>query len=156
MPISPTSPSSSSLSTLQSSTPALFSSLKPHSHLFPTSSFSYAFNPKKRLSHTRRFRVVSANVTLQSGNGAGAVDATPNTATEKLDSSYYGRQYFPLAAVVGQVYTIHLSLSSILVIKKIYSFLVPNLPLLIEGQLVFNYFVCLLFFGGYTEMGWFL
>jgi magnesium chelatase subunit D len=111
MPISPTSPSSSSLSTLQSSTPALFSSLKPHSHLFPTSSFSYAFNPKKRLSHTRRFRVVAANVTLQSGNGAVAVDATPNTATEKLDSSYYGRQYFPLAAVVGQVYTIHLSLS---------------------------------------------
>jgi magnesium chelatase subunit D len=108
MPISPTSPSSSSLSTLQSSTPALFSSLKPHSHLFPTSSFSYAFNPKKRLSHTRRFRVVAANVTLQSGNGA---VATPNTATEKLDSSYYGRQYFPLAAVVGQVYTIHLSLS---------------------------------------------
>ncbi|KAH8499003.1 hypothetical protein H0E87_017786 [Populus deltoides] len=102
MPFSPTSPSSSSLSTLQSSTPALFSSLKPHSYLFPTSSFSYAFNPKKRLSHTRRFRVVAANVTLQSGNGAVAVDATPNTATEKLDSSYYGRQYFPLAAVVGQ------------------------------------------------------
>jgi magnesium chelatase subunit D len=112
MPFSPTSPSSSSsLSTLQSSTPALFSSLKPHSHLFPTSSFSYAFNPKKRLSHTRRFRVVAANVTLQSGNGA---VATPNTATEKLDSSYYGRQYFPLAAVVGQVYTIiHFSLFNI-------------------------------------------
>lgn len=58
--------------------------------------------PRKKLSHTRRFRVVAANVTLQSGNGAVAVDATPNTSTEKLDSSYYGRQYFPLAAVVGQ------------------------------------------------------
>ncbi|KAJ6345332.1 hypothetical protein OIU78_008077 [Salix suchowensis] len=55
--------------------------------------------PQKRHSHTRRFRVVAANVTLQSGNGA---VATPNTATEKLDSTYYGRQYFPLAAVVGQ------------------------------------------------------
>uniref|UniRef100_A0A6N2L687 Mg-protoporphyrin IX chelatase n=1 Tax=Salix viminalis TaxID=40686 RepID=A0A6N2L687_SALVM len=98
MAFTPPSPSSS-LSILQSSTPALFSSLKPHSLLFPTPSFSHAFSPKKRHSHTRRFRVVAANVTLQSGNGA---VATPNTATEKLDSTYYGRQYFPLAAVVGQ------------------------------------------------------
>ncbi|KAJ6409098.1 hypothetical protein OIU84_008733 [Salix udensis] len=35
--------------------------------------------PKKRHSHTRRFRVVAANVTLQSGNGA---VATPNTTGE--------------------------------------------------------------------------
>ncbi|KAJ6691958.1 MAGNESIUM-CHELATASE SUBUNIT CHLD CHLOROPLASTIC [Salix purpurea] len=98
MAFTPPSPSSS-LSILQSSTPALFSSLKPHSLLFPTPSFSHAFSPKKRHSHTRRFRVVAANVTLQSGNGA---VATPSTATEKLDSTYYGRQYFPLAAVVGQ------------------------------------------------------
>jgi hypothetical protein len=104
------------------------------------------------LSTPRKDTLTVVTVTLESGNGA--VVATPTT--EKLESSSYGRQYFPLAAVVGQVYTIHLSLSSILVIKKIYSFLVPNLPLLIEGQLVFNYFVCLLFFGGYTEMGWFL
>ncbi|KAJ6309996.1 hypothetical protein OIU76_014857 [Salix suchowensis] len=98
MAFTPPSPSSS-LSILQSSTPALFSSLKPHPLLFPTPSLSHAFSPQKRHSHTRRFRVAAANVTLQSGNGA---VATPNTATEKLDSTYYGRQYFPLAAVVGQ------------------------------------------------------
>ncbi|KAJ6385181.1 hypothetical protein OIU77_028387 [Salix suchowensis] len=99
MAFTPPSPSSS-LSILQSSTPALFSSLKPHSPSFsPPLLFLMLSAPKKRHSHTRRFRVAAANVTLQSGNGA---VATPNTATEKLDSTYYGRQYFPLAAVVGQ------------------------------------------------------
>ncbi|KAL3611280.1 hypothetical protein D5086_002300 [Populus alba] len=38
-------------------------------------------------------------VTRESGNGV--VVATPTT--EKLESSSYGRQYFPLAAVVGQI-----------------------------------------------------
>jgi hypothetical protein len=59
------------------------------------------------LSTPRKDTLTVVTVTLESGNGA--VVATPTT--EKLESSSYGRQYFPLAAVVGQVYTIHLSLS---------------------------------------------
>ncbi|CAK7331142.1 unnamed protein product [Dovyalis caffra] len=99
MAFSPTS--TSSLSTFQSSNSTLFYSPKLYSHPFPTSFFSFAFYPKKRHSYTRRFRLfATANVALQSGNGA--VVATPNAATEKLDSSSYGRQYFPLGAVVGQ------------------------------------------------------
>ena len=86
------------------------------------------------LSTPRKDTPTVVTVTLESGNGA--VVATPTT--EKLESSSYGRQYFPLAAVVGQVYTIiHFSLFNIDDKKKFCSFLPPNLPLLVKGSIGF-------------------
>ncbi|KAK6235527.1 hypothetical protein SCA6_010864 [Theobroma cacao] len=83
-----------SLSQLQSS-PILF---KPYPFLFfPSSS---CLNPKKRFQSysSSRFRRVLAtsNATVNSSNGAVISSEDPSA------SSSYGRQYFPLAAVVGQ------------------------------------------------------
>lgn len=47
----------------------------------------------------RRFIVASAAATIDSSNGA--VSATEQ---KPIDSAEYGRQFFPLAAVVGQVH----------------------------------------------------
>ncbi|KAJ9139747.1 hypothetical protein P3X46_030451 [Hevea brasiliensis] len=74
------------------------SMLIPSSNLHSLLSASYSFNPPIRPHNRRRFRILasSANATIESGNGA--VPAP----TVKLEPSSYGRQYFPLAAVVGQ------------------------------------------------------
>jgi len=101
MAFSPTS--TSSLFTLQSSCSALFFL---HSNYTPIFLLPLHF---LMLSTPRKDTLTVVTVTLESGNGA--VVATPTT--EKLESSSYGRQYFPLAAVVGQVYTIHFSLFNI-------------------------------------------
>ncbi|KAK3007797.1 hypothetical protein RJ639_015286 [Escallonia herrerae] len=85
MALSPSPPTCSSLSSFHSS---LFSSFK----LYPVR-LSSSLYPKRFTS--TRFRV-RATATLESTNGAVAV------ALEKPDASRYGRQYFPLAAVVGQ------------------------------------------------------
>ena len=83
MAVSPTAPHCYSLSTLHSS---LFPSFKPRSIL------SFYTKPKRV---QRRF-VVRASTTLESSNGA-------IVAEESGNSTSYGRQFFPLAAVVGQV-----------------------------------------------------
>ncbi|KAK2973173.1 hypothetical protein RJ640_009803 [Escallonia rubra] len=85
MALSPSPPTCSSLSSLHSS---LFSSFK----LYPIC-LSSSLYPKRCTS--TRFRV-RATATLDSTNGAVTV------ALEKPDAARYGRQYFPLAAVVGQ------------------------------------------------------
>ncbi|OAY30124.1 magnesium-chelatase subunit ChlD, chloroplastic [Manihot esculenta] len=61
-------------------------------------SVSYSFNLPIRPHSRRRFCILasSANATIESGNGAVLAP------TVKLEPSSYGRQYFPLAAVVGQ------------------------------------------------------
>ncbi|KAH9790026.1 Magnesium-chelatase subunit chlD [Citrus sinensis] len=88
------SAASTSLSHLQQSC-SVVSSLKLHPLLFsysPPPFFKFRTRPK----HHRFFhvRASSSNATLDSANGAVAA------ASEDQDS--YGRQFFPLAAVVGQ------------------------------------------------------
>ncbi|KAG5517482.1 hypothetical protein RHGRI_038027 [Rhododendron griersonianum] len=81
-------PTCSSLSTLKSST------LLPSFKLYPIPIPSSSFNPKR---FPNRLRVRATATTLESSNGAVVV------APEKEEESNpYGRQYFPLAAVVGQ------------------------------------------------------
>ncbi|KAL5764674.1 hypothetical protein ACOSQ2_017268 [Xanthoceras sorbifolium] len=75
-----------------------FSHLHSHSLLLPSFKLyplPFSFNFKTRFRH-RLFcvRASSSNATLDSANGA----ALPAT----LDSDSYGRQFFPMAAVVGQ------------------------------------------------------
>ncbi|KAH9741519.1 Magnesium-chelatase subunit chlD [Citrus sinensis] len=89
------SAASTSLSHLQQSCSVLVPSLKLHPLLFsysPPPFFKFRTRPK----HHRFFhvRASSSNATLDSANGAVAA------ASEDQDS--YGRQFFPLAAVVGQ------------------------------------------------------
>lgn len=96
------SAASTSLSHLQQSC-SVVSSLKLHPLLFsysPPPFFKFRTRPK----HHRFFhvRASSSNATLDSANGAVAA------ASEDQDS--YGRQFFPLAAVVGQVYNLKLKL----------------------------------------------
>lgn len=95
--ITPTvsSAASTSLCHLQQSCSVLVPSLKLHPLLFsysPPPFFKFRTRPK----HHRFFhvRASSSNTTLDSANGAVAA------ASEDQDS--YGRQFFPLAAVVGQ------------------------------------------------------
>jgi len=67
-------------------------------------------NQKRVCSHRRpSVRAVStnANAALDSGNGAVLAPEKPDHA-----APYYGRQFFPLAAVVGQVQTLFLSLKN--------------------------------------------
>lgn len=97
------SAASTSLSHPQQSCSVLVSSLKLHPLLFsysPPPFFKFRTRPK----HHRFFhvRASSSNATLDSANGAVAA------ASEDQDS--YGRQFFPLAAVVGQVYNLKLKL----------------------------------------------
>ncbi|XP_058199226.1 magnesium-chelatase subunit ChlD, chloroplastic isoform X2 [Rhododendron vialii] len=81
-------PTCSSLSALKSST------LLPSFKLYPIPIPSSSFNPKR---FPNRLRVRATATTLESSNGAVVV------APEKEEESNpYGRQYFPLAAVVGQ------------------------------------------------------
>ncbi|KAI8526128.1 hypothetical protein RHMOL_Rhmol13G0284700 [Rhododendron molle] len=81
-------PTCSSLSTLKSST------LLPSFKLYPIPIPFSSFNPKR---FPNRLRVRATATTLESSNGAVVV------APEKEEESNpYGRQYFPLAAVVGQ------------------------------------------------------
>ncbi|KAI3968258.1 hypothetical protein MKX01_018561 [Papaver californicum] len=80
--------SSPSLSNLQSS---IFSSFKLHPFLY---------NPSRPINYNLRLRNRTllrplATATIESTNGA-------VVAPDKPDRSSYGRQYFPLAAVVGQ------------------------------------------------------
>ncbi|GAV75422.1 Mg_chelatase domain-containing protein/VWA_2 domain-containing protein, partial [Cephalotus follicularis] len=70
---------------------SLVSSFKIHPLLVSYSSL----NPKKRLHHTFLCLHAASASTLESGNGA-------VIAPEKPDTSSFGRNYFPLAAVVGQ------------------------------------------------------
>ncbi|PON97677.1 Magnesium chelatase, ATPase subunit D [Trema orientale] len=88
----PTCSTTSSPSRLQS---LLLPSLKlRHPFLF-SHSFSSYLSPKRLNSHGLRVRA-SANVATDSGNGALLTpEKNPNVTS-------YGRQYFPLAAVVGQ------------------------------------------------------
>ncbi|GLT50688.1 hypothetical protein SLA2020_241570 [Shorea laevis] len=66
--------------------------LNPHPLLFFSS-----FKPKKRLCNPIQFRV-------RASSNAAAVESTNGAivASRNEDSTSYGRQYFPLAAVVGQ------------------------------------------------------
>lgn len=96
------SAASTSLCHLQQSC-SVVSSLNLHPLLFsysPPPFFKFRTRPK----HHRFFhvRASSSNATLDSANGAVAA------ASEDQDS--YGRQFFPLAAVVGQVYNLKLKL----------------------------------------------
>ncbi|GMP91295.1 hypothetical protein CsSME_00042057 [Camellia sinensis var. sinensis] len=93
MALSPTPPTCSSLSNFLKSSPFL-PSFKLYPILSSSSSSFSSFNFKpKRLPNRLRVR---ATATLESSNGAVAV--VPN----KDETTSYGRQYFPLAAVVGQ------------------------------------------------------
>lgn len=88
---------STSLSHLQQSCSVLVPSFKLHPLLFSSSSSS-SFKFKTRPKQHRFFhvRASSSNATLDSANGAVAA------ATANEDQDSYGRQFFPLAAVVGQ------------------------------------------------------
>ncbi|CAL5353933.1 unnamed protein product [Camellia sinensis] len=93
MALSPTPPTCSSLSNFLKSSPFL-PSFKLYPILSSSSSSFSSFNFKpKRLPNRLRVR---ATATLESSNGAVAV------APNKDETTSYGRQYFPLAAVVGQ------------------------------------------------------
>ena len=99
-------PTSSSSSGLQS---LLLPSLKlRHPFLFSHSFTSYLSSKRLNNNHGHGLRLVraSANVaTTDPGNGALLTpEKNPNVTS-------YGRQYFPLAAVVGQVLFFSLSLS---------------------------------------------
>lgn len=89
---------------LQSSSSVI---IKPYPFLFfPSSPRS---NPKKRFqtqssSFTRRLLTTSNAASVDSSNGAAVASDLENP------SSSYGRQYFPLAAVVGQVSSFSCSL----------------------------------------------
>lgn len=76
-------------------------SLKP---LNPLLVFSESLRPTTHFvaSKSRRVRV-EATATLDSGNGA--VMVAPEEESKISSINTYGRQYFPLAAVVGQVRT---------------------------------------------------
>jgi hypothetical protein len=68
-------------------------------------------NPRRVCTHRRpSVRAVStiSNAALDSGNGAALAPEKPDHA-----APYYGRQFFPLAAVVGQVQTLFLSLKNV-------------------------------------------
>lgn len=97
------SPTASPFSHLQS--PSLLPIFRLQHPLFlsPSSPSPSSFNAKRFDSRRIRIRVTaSATATIESGNGALV------TQEKNLDSISYGRQYFPLAAVVGQVKS-HLS-----------------------------------------------
>ncbi|KAI3793679.1 hypothetical protein L1987_36299 [Smallanthus sonchifolius] len=71
----------------------------PFTFILPSTSFNLRFNHSSALKikhNIHRFRI-RASATLESNNGAATVSVGASTATS------YGRQYFPLAAVVGQV-----------------------------------------------------
>ncbi|KAF5930309.1 hypothetical protein HYC85_031182 [Camellia sinensis] len=115
MALSPTPPTCSSLSNFLKSSPFL-PSFKLYPILSSSSSSFSSFNFKpKRLPNRLRVR---ATATLESSNGAVAV--VPN----KDETTSYGRQYFPLAAVVGQVclgllqVSLHLRLSGFLTLDR--------------------------------------
>ncbi|KAJ4724360.1 Mg-protoporphyrin IX chelatase [Melia azedarach] len=84
--------SSASLSHLHSCS-LLVPSFKLHPLLF-SSSTSSSFNCKRRLRYGFFHVRASSNATLDSANGA--------VVAADQESDNYGRQYFPLAAVVGQ------------------------------------------------------
>ncbi|CAL1391048.1 unnamed protein product [Linum trigynum] len=79
----------------------------PFSTVVPSSKFhSLLFHcryVKPRRFHSRRLALrasASANVTLDSGNGAAV--AAPDKELDDYSSTSYGRRFFPLAGVVGQ------------------------------------------------------
>ncbi|KAK6144075.1 hypothetical protein DH2020_020895 [Rehmannia glutinosa] len=78
-----------------------FASLKPL--LNPLLVFSHSLRPRTHYSlHQKSSRLrVEATATLDSGNGAVGV-APSKKEEESTSSTPYGRQFFPLAAVVGQ------------------------------------------------------
>ncbi|KAJ9540614.1 hypothetical protein OSB04_027120 [Centaurea solstitialis] len=93
-------------STTANSTNSSFTIHNPF--IFPSNSFklrpistnsSSALKPKHNNSH-RRLRI-RASATLESNNGAATVSVGLQTAPSTAGITY-GRQYFPLAAVVGQ------------------------------------------------------
>ncbi|KAK9224734.1 hypothetical protein WN943_009770 [Citrus x changshan-huyou] len=89
------SAASTSLSHLQQSCSVLVPSLKLHPLLFsysPPPFFKFRTRPKHH--HFFHVRASSSNATLDSANGA--------VAASSEDQDSYGRQFFPLAAVVGQ------------------------------------------------------
>ncbi|KAI3799463.1 hypothetical protein L1987_34761 [Smallanthus sonchifolius] len=70
----------------------------PFTFILPSTSFNLRSNHSSALKikhNIHRFRI-RASATLESNNGAATVSVPASTATS------YGRQYFPLAAVVGQ------------------------------------------------------
>lgn len=83
MAVSSTAPPCYSLSTL-------------HSSLFPTYKSRFLLSLSSKPKRVPRPFVVRASATLESSNGA-------IVAKESDNSTSYGRQFFPLAAVVGQV-----------------------------------------------------
>ncbi|KAD7479778.1 hypothetical protein R6Q59_008599 [Mikania micrantha] len=65
-----------------------------NSFIFPSTSFNFSSSALKIKHNIHRFRI-RASATLESNNGAATISVG-------VDTSSYGRQYFPLAAVVGQ------------------------------------------------------
>ncbi|EYU35928.1 hypothetical protein ABFS82_14G220800 [Erythranthe guttata] len=78
----------------------ILKSLKP---LDPLLVFSHSLRPKTHSLNRkiRRLRV-EATATLDSPNGAVGVAAPENKERESTSATPYGRQFFPLAAIVGQ------------------------------------------------------
>ncbi|KAL0459150.1 UNVERIFIED_CONTAM: Magnesium-chelatase subunit ChlD, chloroplastic [Sesamum latifolium] len=73
-------------------------SLKP---LNPLLVYSHSLRPRTHFSHTKSRRLrVEATAILDSSNGS--VGVAPARRDESDTVSPYGRQFFPLAAVVGQ------------------------------------------------------
>lgn len=100
------SAASTSLSHLQQSCSVLVPSFKLHPLLFSSSSSSFKFKTRPKQHRFFHVRASSSNATLDSANGAVAA------ATANEDQDSYGRQFFPLAAVVGQVYNLKLKLKT--------------------------------------------
>ncbi|KAI3450011.1 hypothetical protein Pfo_006676 [Paulownia fortunei] len=72
--------------------------LKP---LNPLLVFSHSLRPRTHFLHRSRRLRVEATATLDSGNGSVGV-APENEEDKSASANPYGRQFFPLAAVVGQ------------------------------------------------------
>ncbi|XP_050223387.1 magnesium-chelatase subunit ChlD, chloroplastic [Mercurialis annua] len=67
----------------------------------PSFKLHFANSPKRQSYATRRLRVIASSSTLQSTNGAVSSPTEKKPGTSSSSSSS-GRQYFPLAAVIGQ------------------------------------------------------
>ncbi|XP_050138723.1 magnesium-chelatase subunit ChlD, chloroplastic [Malus sylvestris] len=98
MAFSPTSSPCTSLSHLHSSSSSLLTLFRLQHPLLLSPSFSSSLSAKRFESRRTRIRVTAsaAAATIESGNGALL------TPEKSFDSISYGRQFFPLAAVVGQ------------------------------------------------------
>lgn len=63
---------------------------------------SFSLRPKTKIRHLKSLSKINATATLESGNGSVSLSSEGSSGIGSL-STNYGRIYFPLAAVVGQV-----------------------------------------------------